>query len=62
MSQMLMAAARMVQGLASRLAEHHRVQLDSEAVQMAVELAERYIPERQLPDKAIDVTDEAAAL
>ena len=55
-------AARMVQGLASRLAEHHRVQLDSEAVQMAVELAERYIPERQLPDKAIDVIDEAAAL
>lgn len=55
-------ATQMVQGLASRLADHHHVQLDSDAVHMAVELAERYIPERQLPDKAIDVIDEAAAL
>ena len=55
-------ATRMVQGLATRLARHHQVQLDSEAVRTAVELAERYISERQLPDKAIDVIDEAAAL
>ena len=55
-------AVQMIHGLAQRLEEHHHVQLDNEAVRTAVELASRYIPERQLPDKAIDVIDEAAAL
>ena len=55
-------AVQMIQGLAGRLAKHHHVKLDSESIQTAVELAERYIPERYLPDKAIDVIDEASAL
>lgn len=55
-------AIRMVQGLVKRLEKHHHVRLDDEAVRTAVELVSRYIPERQLPDKAIDVIDEAAAL
>lgn len=55
-------AVAMVQGLADRLATHHRVTLEDGVIRQAVELSERYITERQLPDKAIDVIDEAAAL
>ncbi len=55
-------AVAMVRGLGSRLAEHHRVTLADDVMRQAVELAERYITDRQLPDKAIDVIDEAAAL
>ncbi len=55
-------AIQMVKGLAGRLAEHHQVTLTDEIVTLSVELAERYVPERKLPDKAIDVIDEAAAL
>lgn len=52
----------MVRGLASRLAEHHRVRLSDDVLRRAVELAQRYVTDRRLPDKAIDVVDEAAAL
>lgn len=55
-------AAAMVRGLANKLAAHHRVSLDDELLRQAVELAERYVTDRRLPDKAIDVVDEAAAL
>lgn len=55
-------AVAMVRGLAGRLAEHHGVRLDDAVLRKAAELAERYIPDRRLPDKAIDVVDEAAAL
>ena len=48
-------------GLKSRFEEHHGVQYADDAMKAAAELAERHINERQLPDKAIDVVDEAGA-
>ncbi len=55
-------AMMMVQGLASRMASHHQVAIEEKVLRQAVELSERYVADRQLPDKAIDVIDEAAAL
>ena len=55
-------AVRMVMGLSSRLALHHQLSIDEEAVKLAVDLSQRYVMDRYLPDKAIDVLDEAAAL
>ena len=48
-------------GLKSRFEEHHEVKYTRQAIQTAVELADRYINDRHLPDKAIDVIDEAGA-
>lgn len=48
-------------GLKSRFEEHHGVKYDAEALEVAVELAAKYINDRRLPDKAIDVIDEAGA-
>ncbi len=48
-------------GLRERYESHHRVRIQDEALAAAVELAVRYIPDRFLPDKAIDLLDEAAA-
>ncbi|MEL7023716.1 MAG: ATP-dependent Clp protease ATP-binding subunit ClpA [Pseudomonadota bacterium] len=48
-------------GLQSRFEEHHGVRYDSDALQAAAELSARHINDRQLPDKAIDVIDEAGA-
>src|SRR5438477_811963 len=50
-----------LKGLRDRYEEHHRVQITDDAVEAAVELSERYITARCLPDKAIDVIDEAGA-
>jgi ATP-dependent Clp protease ATP-binding subunit ClpC len=50
-----------LKGLRERYEEHHRVKITDEAVQAAVEMSERYITARCLPDKAIDVIDEAGA-
>src|SRR5687767_4375840 len=50
-----------LKGLREKYEEHHRVQITDDAVASAVELAERYITARCLPDKAIDVIDEAGA-
>ncbi len=50
-----------LQGLKSRYEEHHSVTYDDAAIRGAVELAAKYINERFLPDKAIDVIDEAGA-
>src|SRR5207248_2132722 len=44
-----------------RYEAHHRVQIKDEALQAAVDLSDRYISARCLPDKAIDVIDEAGA-
>ncbi|MEJ5361325.1 MAG: ATP-dependent Clp protease ATP-binding subunit ClpA [Spirochaetota bacterium] len=52
---------KILQGIKSRYEEHHRVTYTDEALQQAVELSARYITERKLPDKAIDVIDEAGA-
>lgn len=55
-------AVKMVQGLAGRLGAHHQLTIDEVAIRTAVDLSERYVSERFLPDKAIDVLDEASAL
>jgi type VI secretion system protein VasG len=54
-------AIRMVRGVASTLEKHHRVQLLDEAMEAAVKLSHRYIPARQLPDKAISLLDTTCA-
>jgi ATP-dependent Clp protease ATP-binding subunit ClpA len=48
-------------GLKSRFEEHHGIRYDAPALEAAVELAARHINDRHLPDKAIDVMDEAGA-
>jgi ATP-dependent Clp protease ATP-binding subunit ClpC len=50
-----------LRGLRDRYEAHHRVQITDEAIDSAVELSSRYISGRFLPDKAIDVVDEAGA-
>ncbi len=50
-----------LQGLQSRYESHHNVRYDKEAIQNCVDLSHRYISDRFLPDKAIDVMDEAGA-
>lgn len=54
-------AILMMRGLASTLEAHHRVQLLDEAIEAAVKLSHRYIPARQLPDKAVSLLDTACA-
>jgi len=54
-------AVRMVRGLASTLEAHHRVQILDEALHAAVALSHRYIPARQLPDKAVSLLDTTCA-
>jgi type VI secretion system protein VasG len=55
------AAVRMLRGVASVLEGHHKVQLLDEAIEAAVALSHRYIPARQLPDKAVSLLDTACA-
>ncbi|MCH2125679.1 MAG: ATP-dependent Clp protease ATP-binding subunit [Pirellulaceae bacterium] len=50
-----------LKGLRERYEDHHRVQITDDAVEASVEMSERYITARCLPDKAIDVIDEAGA-
>lgn len=50
-----------LRGLKERYENHHKVRIKDEAIIAAVELSNRYITERFLPDKAIDLMDEAAA-
>ena len=52
---------KILNGLKSRFEEHHSIKYSRQAVRTAVELSERYINDRFLPDKAIDVIDEAGA-
>ena len=54
-------AILMVRGVASVLEKHHRVQVLDEALEAAVRLSHRYIPARQLPDKAVSLLDTACA-
>jgi type VI secretion system protein VasG len=54
-------AILMVRGVASTLEQHHRVQVLDEALEAAVRLSHRYIPARQLPDKAVSLLDTACA-
>ncbi len=54
-------AILMMRGVASVLEKHHRVQVLDEALEAAVRLSHRYIPARQLPDKAVSLLDTACA-
>ena len=54
-------AIQILEGLRDRYEAHHRVQITREAIHAAVELSHRYVSGRVLPDKAIDVIDEAGA-
>jgi ATP-dependent Clp protease ATP-binding subunit ClpC len=53
---------QILKGLKDRYESHHKVKYDDEALAQAAELAERYITDRFLPDKAIDLIDEAGSL
>jgi len=50
-----------LQGLRDRYAAHHRVNITDEAIKAAARLSDRYVSDRQLPDKAIDLIDEAGS-
>ena len=50
-----------LRGIKERYEQHHRLEINDEALKAAAELAARYIPDRFLPDKAIDLVDEAAS-
>ena len=52
---------KILAGLKSRYEEHHKIRFTNAALKTAVDLSARYINDRKLPDKAIDVIDEAAA-
>jgi ATP-dependent Clp protease ATP-binding subunit ClpA len=54
-------SVKILEGLQSRYEEHHHVQYEPEAIRAAVELSAKHINEKFLPDKAIDVIDEAGA-
>jgi ATP-dependent Clp protease ATP-binding subunit ClpA len=54
-------AVQILHGLKSRFEEHHDIKYARQAIRAAVELSARYINDRHLPDKAIDVIDEAGA-
>jgi len=54
-------AIRILEGIKGKYEEHHKVRITQEAVEAAVRLSNRYINDRNLPDKAIDLIDEAAA-
>ncbi len=52
---------KMLQGLRDRYEAHHKVHFSDDALEAAVKLSSRYVTDRRLPDKAIDLMDEAAA-
>ena len=54
-------AIKMLKGLRPKLEEHHNVKITDDAIEAAVKLSKKYIQGRYLPDKAIDVLDEACA-
>ena len=54
-------AIRILEGIKGKYEDHHKVKITREAIDAAVRLSSRYINDRNLPDKAIDLIDEAAA-
>jgi len=52
---------KILKGLRERYEEHHKVRISDEALELAAKLSDRYITDRFLPDKAIDVMDEASS-
>jgi ATP-dependent Clp protease ATP-binding subunit ClpC len=55
------ATIQMLEGLRPRYEAHHKIKIDDEALEAAAKLSQRYISDRHLPDKAIDLIDEAAS-
>ncbi len=55
------ATIEMLKGLRPRYEAHHKIKIDDEALEAAARLGQRYISDRYLPDKAIDLIDEAAS-
>jgi len=55
------ATIEMLRGLRPRYEAHHKIQISDEALEAAAKLSQRYISDRHLPDKAIDLIDEAAS-
>ena len=53
---------KILEGLRDRYEAHHKVEITDESIEAAVELSHRYIADRFLPDKAIDLIDEAASM
>ena len=56
-----LSSISILRGLKERYENHHKVRIQDDACIAAVQLSERYISDRFLPDKAIDLMDEAAA-
>ncbi len=56
-----MEAIEILKGLRHKYEEHHKIKIEDEAIEQAVILSTRYLSDRFLPDKAIDLIDEAAA-
>ena len=56
------ATVAILQGVQARYEKHHQIKYTTEALQAAAELSDRYLPDRSLPDKAIDLLDEAGAI
>lgn len=54
-------AIRMMRSIADKMESHHQVQILDEAIEAAVKLSSRYIPDRQLPDKSVSLLDTACA-
>ncbi len=54
-------AILILKGIKSKYEQHHRINIDDKAITSAVELSQRYVQDRFLPDKAIDILDEAAS-
>lgn len=57
----VMSAISIMRGLKEKYENHHKVRITDDAIIASVELSHRYISDRFLPDKAIDLVDEAAA-
>ncbi len=55
------ASLEILRGLKPRYESHHSIKIKDEALVSSIRLSQRYLPERQLPDKAIDLIDEASA-
>jgi ATP-dependent Clp protease ATP-binding subunit ClpC len=55
------ATVEILRGLRPRYEAHHKIKITDEALEAAAKLSQRYISDRQLPDKAIDLIDEAAS-
>ncbi len=52
---------RIIKGIKDKYESHHKVKITNESIEVAVKMSVRYIPDRFLPDKAIDIIDEACA-